>query len=319
MYRVRPQVRGLATSSLARRALLRPRCERLSDINSRTPHFTPTRGIADSAYRSHIAIIPKPQDQSPKDEFIIPRISSPVTPELQKWEVSQERKDDVFSLIDTIYKTEDQIASLLDKTGLLEEFQHVVYSEELDLVDSLRFIIGYRDEQDLLTEVSRVRQVFGDHPPTELMSDEALTAFIRLYGEPRPMPEEEEDIELFEEEMKQLLKQMGAEEKGEAVEAAEAPSNSDSEDVLAEIMEEGGKAAEAKEEGEEPVSDADLQARAEQIAQELGAEMIASEKQPEDEPYNTPREPLHALTEEGKFLIDDSLTLTLPRKTMING
>lgn len=215
-------------------------------------------------------------------------------------DIAQEKKDAIFDLVELLYKNEEELALLLDELDLLPRFQSLAYSENLDLADSLRFIVGYRSEHDLLTEVSKIRQVFGDRPPVQWMTDEALQAFTRLYGPPLPFLEEDAELEPL------------------AEEEDDGPIDI-SDEIAARLMEEEIGSQEKEALGAEPTEEERLRIM-EQVAQELGGEIIPTEEAfVEEDEKREPREPLHELTELGKFRVGDSMTLSLPYDTLVKG
>ncbi|KAK2766509.1 37S ribosomal protein S22 [Emmonsiellopsis sp. PD_33] len=98
-------------------------------------------------------------------------------------------KEDLFTLVDKIHQKEEDIVASLQELGLVDSFPHLVYSEDLDLVDSLAQIVGHRNEADLAAKVALVRQKFRESLPEDLLSEEELQLYKRLYGEPAPMEE----------------------------------------------------------------------------------------------------------------------------------
>src|SRR5436190_17242496 len=62
---------------------------------------------------------------------------------------STSRRAAIFTLIDDIHQQEDEIVQLLQGLRLLDDFPGLVYADDLDLVDYLSPIIGYRNGQDL--------------------------------------------------------------------------------------------------------------------------------------------------------------------------
>ncbi|KAI5294535.1 37S ribosomal protein S22 [Ascosphaera acerosa] len=222
-------------------------------------------------------------------------------------------KQAIFGLVDRLHQNEEELATLLDQTGLLSEFESLAYSENLDLADTLKFIVGYRDEHDLLVDVRRVRQVFGDYPPVEWMTEEAVRAFTRLYGpplqKPEPRPEEEDAVENEVAESESDHSGVSGEEGGVCPPKESRPDQ--------------GQAAELD---AVPPMPAELEARMQEVARTLGGELVESEP-PDDGSHalaaeaadREPPQPLHELTERGRFRIGDSMTLTLPEDTMVAG
>ncbi|KAI5303956.1 37S ribosomal protein S22 [Ascosphaera pollenicola] len=238
----------------------------------------------------HRSAIRKFSSDTPND----PPVDAPSTQTRRA--VDQDRVDAVFDLVGKLYQNEEELAELLDELELLPQFESLAYSENLDLADSLRFIVGYRSEHDLLTEVSKIRQVFGDRPPVHYMTDEAVQAFTRLYGPPLPFQEESAELELQEEDAIDITDAMASHQLEEEAEGQEESLSA------------------------EPTEEQRL-SMMQQLAQELGGELTTTDEAlvEEAEQDREPREPLHELTELGKFRIGNSLTLTLPKETMVDG
>ncbi|EER44200.1 37S ribosomal protein Rsm22 [Histoplasma capsulatum var. duboisii H88] len=222
-------------------------------------------------------------------------------------------KEALFAVIENIYQAEDDIVQSLQELDLVDAFPHLVYSEDLDLVDTVTAIVGHRNEAELTAKVVRVRQQFRDSLPENMLSEEEMQFYKTLYGEPLPM---EEAATIVEDgpEPDQLFRNDG---EGGWVEIEQPSANTaveeETEHNLALATE-----YENNTETEVDYSEMSLEDRASSIAKMLGGEVVPftdSEVVSEDDHADSSGPRTHPLTTEGKFTTG-SKTLLLPYDSM---
>ncbi|EEH37029.1 37S ribosomal protein Rsm22 [Paracoccidioides lutzii Pb01] len=226
---------------------------------------------------------------------------------------AQIRKEALFDVVDNIHQTENHIVQSLQELELVDAFSHLIYSQDLDLMDTLTAIVGHRSETDLTAKVTMIRQRFRDSVPDNMLSGEEMRLYKTLYGEPMPMEEAEANITQDEPEPDQLLRCDG---EGGWVEVEHLATDTavvqSSERNLTRVSE-----FENNEEYELDYDELSLEDRAISIARMLGGKVISSsdseglcENGADD---SDPR--AHPLTTEGKFT-PGSKTLSLPYDSM---
>ncbi|OAX79586.1 hypothetical protein ACJ72_06090 [Emergomyces africanus] len=227
-------------------------------------------------------------------------------------DAARSRKEALFSVVENIYHTENDIVQALQELDLVDSFPHLIYSEDLDLVDTVTAIVGHRNEADLTAKVTMIRQQFRDSLPENILSDEELQLYKTLYGEPLAMEEDAANTD-DEPEPDQLFRGDG---EGGWVEIEHPDANTAVEEAR-KLNLETALEFESNTEFEVDYGDMALEDRANSIAKMLGGEVIPStdsegdyEKDPDDSGPRT-----HPLTTEGKFTIG-SKTLWLPHDSM---
>ncbi|PGH13460.1 hypothetical protein AJ80_06329 [Polytolypa hystricis UAMH7299] len=176
------------------------------------------------------------------------------------------RKDAVFDLVDKIHKQEAEIVKGLEDLELTEDFPDLVYSEDLDLVELISPIVGYRNLNELESRVRLARHEHGQSLPAEELNEEELELYKRLYGEPLAR-HETTAVEAEEEQSDQLFRDDGegglVEVEVDELEDADAMSD-------AERLEEAMSEVEAEQQSEEEEYEA-LMERHRRVAQMFGA------------------------------------------------
>ncbi|PGH05039.1 hypothetical protein GX51_03136 [Blastomyces parvus] len=230
-------------------------------------------------------------------------------------DATNSRKEALFAVVENIYQAEDDIVQSLQELELVDAFPHLIYSENLDLVDTITSIVGHRSQADLTDKVMRVRQQFRDSLPEDMLSEEEMRLYKTLYGEPLPMEEpaavedEPEPDQLFRGDGEGGWVEIEHLDVNTAVEKATEPN-------LAITRE-----FEYDAEVEVDYSEMSLEDRANSIARVLGGEVVpstdleevsggVSEVDPDDIGPRT-----HPLTTEGKFTTG-SKTLWMPYDSM---
>lgn len=213
------------------------------------------------------------------------------------------RKAEIYTLIDTIHRHENELAEDLDDL-FLDQYDHVVeIKDNWNLEDVFSGSIGHRSYQALEAKVRAARQQFGEFLPDDYLNPAELELYNTLYGEAIG-PEEtlQEEVEGEEEEARVphvILRddgQGGFEEIEVEQEVEENDVDGDSEHLVASESEE------------------DAIERAQEIADRLGGVMMESEVI-EEESTSGPR--IHPLTEAGKFATNPT-TVFLPKDTVTN-
>ncbi|PGH09880.1 hypothetical protein AJ79_05607 [Helicocarpus griseus UAMH5409] len=222
----------------------------------------------------------------------------------------------LYDLIENIHHAEDEIAQSLKELELAEAFPHLIYSDNLDLGDSIDLLVDRHNEADIAAKVAMARQHFRDSLPDNLLNEEEMRLYKTLYGEPILMKEEAE-VEVTEPEQDQLFREDG---KGGWVEVEQT----DADNAMVEAGERGLTAkseAESDIEAEMEDNELSMEERASSIARMLGGEVVPSEDLDDlddmDEEYPQHRaQRTHPLTQEGKFTVG-SKSLLLPNNSMI--
>ncbi|OJD20926.1 hypothetical protein ACJ73_07739 [Blastomyces percursus] len=228
---------------------------------------------------------------------------------------TKSRKEALFAVVENIYQAEDDIAQSLQELELVDAFPHLIYSEDLDLVDTITAIVGHRSQEDLTDKVTRVRQQFRDFLPENMLSEEEMRLYKTLYGEPLPM--EEATIVEDEPEPDQLFRGDGD---GGWVEIEHPGANTAVEKATERNLSITPE-FEYDSEVEVDYSEMSLEDRANSIARMLGGEVVPSADSKEtsgefseiDTDNSGPR--THPLTTEGKFTTG-SKTLWMPYGSM---
>ncbi|OJD15014.1 hypothetical protein AJ78_04699 [Emergomyces pasteurianus Ep9510] len=272
-----------------------------------SPHFFPNRSLTTAAARKpYRAPIRKPSNGIRRS------FASAAPAPISEDDDTRSRKEALFSVVENIYHTEDAIVQSLQELDLVSAFPHLIYSEDLDLVDTVTSIVGHRNEADLTAKVTMVRQQFRDSLPENILSDEEMKLYKTLYGEPLPM-EEEPTMSEDEPEPDQLFRGDG---EGGWVEIEHPDANTAVEET-GELNLAKDSEFESNTESDVDYGDMDLEDRANSIARMLGGEVIPSSDSEgvyEDDPDGDgPR--THPLTTEGKFTTG-SKTLWLPYDSM---
>ncbi|KAL1986393.1 hypothetical protein VTN96DRAFT_6472 [Rasamsonia emersonii] len=225
------------------------------------------------------------------------RLSSTIAP---SGEELAKRREEVYSLIDSINQNADEVAELLDELYLLDDFEHILDVDDWDLDDVFSGVIGHRNHQALEAKVRLVRQRFGETLPEGHLNEVETQLYERLYGKPIITRNEPEGQEA-EKERNTLLRDDG---KGGFEEVEYEQNDADDSDIPVVYDMENPPLEE-----ETPVMK-----RAREIAEQLGGELMMEQAAQEADPdSSTPR--FHPLTEMGKFRTDPS-TIFLPRETV---
>jgi ribosomal protein RSM22 (predicted rRNA methylase) len=212
----------------------------------------------------------------------------------------KDKRDAVYSLIDRINQTEDELAELLDELYLLDDYEHILNVEGWDLDGVFSGTIGHRDHQALEAKVRLARQQFGETLPEGHLNAVETKLYERLYGEPIIAQEDPEDNAAADKEPNLLLRDDG---KGGFEEVDLEQIDSEGADIPVVYDMDAGP----------PEGETHVMARAREIAEQLGGELMLEPSSEEDASDSTPR--LHPLTQAGKFSTDPS-TIFLPQDTV---
>ncbi|KKZ61546.1 hypothetical protein EMCG_03880 [[Emmonsia] crescens] len=271
-------------------------------------HFYSSRSVATTAARKSCRIPVRKANNDIQQRFAS---TTTATASIGEGDATKSRKEALFAVVENIYQAEDDIVQSLQELELVDAFPQLIYSEDLDLVDTITAIVGHRNEADLTAKVTMVRQQFRDSLPENVLSEEEMRLYKTLYGEPMPM----EEAAIVEDEPgpDQLFRGDG---EGGWVEIEHPDANTAVEETNERNLATASE-FEDNTEAYEDYSEMSLEDRANSIARMLGGEIIPStdsEGAFEDDPDGSgPR--THPLTTEGKFTTG-SKTLWLPYDSM---
>src|SRR5436190_2465560 len=218
---------------------------------------------------------------------------------------STSRKAAIFALVDDIHRQEHEIVQLLQGLRLLDDFAGLVCADDLDLVDYLSPIIGYRNGQDLEDRVRRARQQFGESLPQGELNLEEKLMYTRLYGEPIAMETDTDIVAEQETRPDQLFRDDGEGGLVKVELTGVDTWDAEVEPKTSEIGDESQRRADINQSALE-------QALA--VAKQLGAEVVVDPNPGDNEMDAGPR--AHPLTAMGKFGTEPR-TVSLPRDTMV--
>lgn len=216
-------------------------------------------------------------------------------------EYALSKKEALFGLIDKVHEQEEEIVRDLQDLDLIEHFPELVYSENLDLVELLSQVVGYRSQEDLEARVRLARQQFGESLPEEELNEEELGLYTKLYGEPFAMPDDVEQ----EPQPDKLFRD-------------------DGDGGLTEVQVYDGQKMGVSADLDDPelgmgtvyeVEEENLEDRVNKIAEMLGGEVVTESAETDDESEDHGSR-AHPLTTSGKFSTG-SRSISLPLNSMV--
>lgn len=208
------------------------------------------------------------------------------------------RKGEIYSLIDKTNQNEAEMARLMDELDLLSDHQGTLNFDGPDPEDVFSRVIGHRNEQALEAKVQMVRKEFGDYVPEGYLSVTELQLYTRLYGEPivKEEAEEVEDDDVGRE-PDRLYRQDG---QGEWEEIEHEPTDSEDDIPVVYDMEAGP-----------PMGESIMMQRAREVAKELDGDLMQERSMADANRRSFVR--THPRTVEGRSRMDG---IVIPVDTM---
>lgn len=211
----------------------------------------------------------------------------------------ENRKDEIYGLIDKINETDGELAELMEDLGVPDEYSGALSVDGPELDNAFSQTIGHRNEQALESRVRTAKQQFGDELPDDYLNATELRLYTQLYGEPIIRAEQlEVEQEVDEEEPDRLYREDG---EGGWEEIEVEPEEESGEPEVVYDMEVGP-----------PVKETISMQRTREVAEQLGGEIMLEELK-DEAADSTPR--LHPLTTEGKFATHPK-TVNMPKDSM---
>ncbi|RAO65375.1 uncharacterized protein BHQ10_001387 [Talaromyces amestolkiae] len=209
------------------------------------------------------------------------------------------RKEEIYTLIDTIHEHEDELAELFEDFLPFDEFSHIIDTRSWGMDDVFSATIGHRNYESLENKVRNARQQFGEYLPEDHLNEPELELYNRLYGEALFRPAESDVIDEREPDI--LLRDDG---EGGYEEIDVPPVDAEGEIPVAYAM-------------EQEILDADEEIpmnRAKQVAERLGGILLEPGSEVEEEESESgPR--IHPLTAAGKYSTEPR-TVFIPKDSV---
>lgn len=209
------------------------------------------------------------------------------------------RKEEIYTLIDTIHEHEDELAELFEDFLPFDDFSHIIDTRSWAMDDVFSGTIGHRNYESLENKVRNARQQFGEYLPEDHLNESELELYNRLYGEALLKPAESDVIDERKPDI--LLRDDG---EGGYEEIDVSPFETEGE-----IPVEYGMEQEILNADEETAMN-----RAKQIAERLGGILLEPGSDVEEEESESgPR--LHPLTAAGKYSTEPR-TVFIPKDSV---